>query len=140
MAYKPIEEYGMIGDLRTIALVGMDGSIDFMCFPHFDSPTLFAAMLDEEKGGHFSISPVVEGARQKQLYLPDTNVLVSRFLSEDGVGEVIDFMPIGQARHTHAIVRRVQGIRGPPDETVLDRPRGVGQRGAQRPPVPGNRI
>ncbi|MDX1584255.1 MAG: glycoside hydrolase family 15 protein, partial [Thermoanaerobaculia bacterium] len=113
MAYSPIEDYGMIGDLRTIALVSMSGSIDFMCFPHYDSPSIFAALLDEKKGGHFSISPAIEGARQKQLYLPDTNVLVSRFLSEDGVGEVIDFMPIGQARHTHAIVRRVKGIRGP---------------------------
>jgi GH15 family glucan-1,4-alpha-glucosidase len=113
VSYKPIEDYGMIGDMRTIALVGTDGSIDFMSFPHFDSPTLFAALLDERKGGHFSISPVVRGARQKQMYLPDTNVLMSRFLSDDGVGEVIDFMPIGQARHTHAIVRRVKGIRGP---------------------------
>ncbi|HUP50701.1 MAG TPA: glycoside hydrolase family 15 protein [Thermoanaerobaculia bacterium] len=113
MTYKSIEDYGMIGDLRTIALVGMDGSIDFMCFPHYDSPTVFAALLDHRKGGRFRISPVVEGSRQKQLYLPDTNILVSRFLSEDGVGEVIDFMPMGQARHTHAIVRRVKGIRGP---------------------------
>lgn len=113
MAYNPIEDYGMIGDMRTIALVAMDGSIDFMCFPHFDSPTIFGAMLDEKKGGHFSISPLIDHARKKQLYLPETNILMSRFLSEDGVGEVIDFMPVGQAKHTHAIIRRVKGIRGP---------------------------
>ena len=113
MAYKPIEDYGMIGDLRTIALVGTDGSIDFMCFPHFDSPTIFAALLDDEKGGRFRISPATDGARLKQLYLPDTNVLVTRFLSDDGVGEVTDFMPVGQMRHTHTIVRHVKAIKGP---------------------------
>jgi GH15 family glucan-1,4-alpha-glucosidase len=77
MGYQPIENYGIIGDLRTTALVGLDGSIDFMCFPHFDSPTLFAAMLDDGKGGRFKIAPkVTEGVRHKQLYLPDTNVLL----------------------------------------------------------------
>ena len=113
MAYKPIEDYGMIGDLRTIALVGLDGSIDFMCFPHFDSPTAFASMLDDTKGGRFQISPAVDGARLKQMYLPDTNVLITRFLSESGVGEVTDFMPIDDLPHTHAIVRRVTCVNGP---------------------------
>lgn len=112
MAYKPIEDYGIIGDLRTIALVGVDGSIDFMCFPHFDSPTVFAALLDDVKGGRFQISPALKDVRFDQLYLPDTNVLMSRFLSENGVGEVIDFMPVGRARHTHTIIRRVKGVRG----------------------------
>lgn len=113
MPYKPIEDYGIIGDLRTIALVATDGGVDFMCFPHFDSPTIFAAMLDDADGGRFEIAPVADGARHKQLYLPDTNVLVTRFLSDDGVGEVTDFMPVGEVRHTHAIVRRVKGVRGP---------------------------
>ena len=113
MAYKPIEDYGMIGDLRTIALVGVDGSIDFMCFPHYDSPTVFAGLLDEKTGGCFRIAPVVEEVRQKQMYLPDTNVLITRFLSEHGVGEVTDFMPVDQPRHTHAIVRRVTCVKGP---------------------------
>lgn len=113
MAYKPIEDYGMIGDLRTIALVGIDGSIDFMCFPHFDSPTIFGAMLDEKKGGRFAIAPAVDGVRQKQMYLPDTNVLITRFLSDSGVGEVTDFMPTDQPHHTHAIVRRVTCVKGP---------------------------
>ena len=113
MAYKPIEDYGMIGDLRTIALVGVDGSIDFMCFPHFDSPTVFAAMLDEGKGGSFSITPAVDGVRQKQMYLPDTNVLITRSLSQGGVSELTDFMPTNQPHHTHAVVRRVTCVKGP---------------------------
>lgn len=92
--YKPIENYGIIGDLHTVALVGMDASIDFMCFPHFDSPSVSPALLDHEKGGRFQIAPVLEGARQKQLYLPDTNILLSRFLSGAGVAEVSDFMPL----------------------------------------------
>ena len=69
MGYQPIENYGIIGDLHTVALVGMNGSIDFMCFPRFDSPTIFAAILDEHKGGRFQISPVRDEARLKQIYL-----------------------------------------------------------------------
>jgi GH15 family glucan-1,4-alpha-glucosidase len=70
MPYQPIENHGVIGDLRTVALVGMDGSIDFMCFPDFDSPTIFASLLDDQKGGHFQIAPVLDRVRHKQLYLP----------------------------------------------------------------------
>jgi len=73
--YQPIENYGVIGDLYTVALVGMDGSIDFLAFPHFDSPTVFAALLDSKKGGRFQIAPQLADARQKQLYLPDANIL-----------------------------------------------------------------
>src|SRR6266852_285169 len=91
MTYQPIENYGMVGDLHTVALVGMDGSIDFMAFPHFDSPTIFAALLDHRHGGRFHIAPVLGKARQKQIYLSDSNILISRFLSEDGVAEVSDF-------------------------------------------------
>ena len=94
MAYQPIENYGIIGDLHTVALVGMNGSIDFLSFPHFDSPTVFAALLDDQRGGHFELAPVLSDARQKQIYLPDTNVLISRFLSDEGVAEVYDFMPL----------------------------------------------
>ncbi len=113
MDYQPIENYGVIGDMETVALVGMDGSIDFMCFPHFDSPTIFAAILDHEKGGRFRIAPVLEGARQKQLYLPDSNVLLSRFLSEGGVAEISDFMAVvGDGGHLHDLVRRVKTVRG----------------------------
>jgi GH15 family glucan-1,4-alpha-glucosidase len=113
MEYQPIENYGVIGDLHTVALVGMDGSIDFMCFPHFDSPSIFAAILDHEKGGRFRIAPVLDGARQKQLYLPDSNILLSRFLSEQGVAEISDFMAIeGSGDHWHDLVRRVKTVRG----------------------------
>jgi GH15 family glucan-1,4-alpha-glucosidase len=112
MTYQPIENYGIIGDLHTVALVGMDGSIDFMCFPHFDSPTIFAAMLDHQRGGRFQIAPVLGEAHQKQLYLPDSNVLISRFLSEEGVAEVSDFMSVAETGHTHKLVRRAKTVRG----------------------------
>jgi len=107
MVYKPIESYGVVGDLHTVALVGMDGSIDWCCLPHFDSPSIFAAILDEKKGGFFKIASLHE-AQRKQMYLPDSNVLVTRFVSPDGVGEVIDFMPIqdpSRGKKTHHIVR-----------------------------------
>ena len=77
MDYQPIENYGVIGDLCTAALVGMDGSIDFMCFPAFDSPTIFAALLDRDKGGRFKISPAAGEFKQRQRYLPDTNILLT---------------------------------------------------------------
>ena len=79
MPYQPIENYGVIGDLHTVALVGMNGSIDFMSFPHFDSPTVFAALLDEEKGGRFQIAPMFAASNHKQLYLPDTKCAVNPF-------------------------------------------------------------
>ncbi len=110
--YQPIENYGVIGDLHTVALVGMDGSIDFMCFPEFDSPTVFGALLDREKGGRFQLAPVLEGAKQKQMYLPDTNILLSRFLSEEGVAEVSDFMPVEEVGWAHNLVRRAKTVRG----------------------------
>jgi GH15 family glucan-1,4-alpha-glucosidase len=114
MAYKPIESYGVIGDLHTVALVGMDGSIDWCCLPHFDSPSIFAAILDERKGGFFKIASLYE-TQHKQMYLPDSNVLVTRFLSREGVGEVVDFMPVedpSRGKKTHQIVRVVRAVRG----------------------------
>src|ERR1700739_2632815 len=78
--FLPIENYGVIGNMRSIALVGTNGSIDFLCFPNFDSPTVFAGLLDAERGGHFRISPELDGMGTKQLYLPDTNILLTRFL------------------------------------------------------------
>ena len=112
MTYQPIDHYGIIGDLHTVALVSTDGSIDFLCAPHFDSPSVFAALLDEQRGGQFQLAPLLDGARGKQLYLPDTCVLLTRFLSEEGVAEVSDFMPIAEARHAHAVVRRAKTVRG----------------------------
>lgn len=124
MAYQPIEDYGIIGDLHTVALAGMDGSIDYMCFPHFDSPTVFGALLDDDKGGRFKIAPPqMDDVRLKQMYLPDTNVLLTRFLTQDGVGEITDFMPVGEMRHTHVLVRRVKAVRGPFDFHLECRPR-----------------
>ncbi len=115
MGYQPIENYGLIGNMRTTALVGMNGSIDWFCFPHFDSPSVFCSILDEKKGGHFKIAPRANGITHKQYYWPDTNVLVTRFLSPDGVGRIIDFMPVGVKETDvgyHGIIRRVQSIRG----------------------------
>ncbi len=76
MAYQPIENYGIIGDLRSTALVGMDGSIDWLCLPRFDSTSVFAAILDDQKGGRFKVAPIGEGVSHKQFYWPHTNVLV----------------------------------------------------------------
>ena len=112
MPYQPIEDYGIIGDLETVALVGRNGSIDFLCFPDFDSPTVFAALLDEEKGGSFSISPSLTGARPRQMYLPDTNVLLTRFLSADGVAEISDYMAVEAGETGHDLVRRAKTVRG----------------------------
>ena len=84
MAYAPIEDYGVIGDLHTVALVGKHGSIDWLCFPHLDSPSVFAAILDDAKGGRFQIAPQDGGVTHKQLYFPDTNVLITRSLSPQG--------------------------------------------------------
>ena len=81
MSFQPIENYGVIGNMRSIALVGMTGSIDFLCYPHFDSPTVFAALLDDERGGRFEIQPELKERRVRQLYLPETNILLTRFLA-----------------------------------------------------------
>jgi GH15 family glucan-1,4-alpha-glucosidase len=110
--YNPIGEYGIIGDLHSVGLVGMDGSIDFLCLPHFDSPSVFAALVDAERGGRFQIAPLLAGAARKQLYLPDTNVLLTRFLDADGVAEVSDFMPVDDAGQAHTVVRRAKTVRG----------------------------
>jgi GH15 family glucan-1,4-alpha-glucosidase len=79
----------IIGDLNTIALVGLNGSIDFMCFPDFDSPSIFAALLDAEKGGKFQIVPAFIEMKSKQLYLPDTNILLTRFLSSEAANVIM---------------------------------------------------
>jgi GH15 family glucan-1,4-alpha-glucosidase len=115
MPYLPIHDYGVIGDTHTVALVGLNGSVDWMCYPHFDSPSLFAALLDDEKGGRFQIAPNRRDVAHKQMYLPDTNVLMTRFLSPDGVAEVTDFMPMGKAVGSHGhhqLIRTVEVVRG----------------------------
>ena len=121
--YQPIENYGVIGDLNTVALVGMDGSIDFMSFPNFDSPTIFAALLDDRDGGRFRIAPMLDNPQQRQLYLPDTNVLLTRFLSNEGVAEISDCMPIQEMGHAHDIIRRIKTVRGEINFRMICQPR-----------------
>ncbi|MEJ1237399.1 glycoside hydrolase family 15 protein [Chryseolinea sp. T2] len=111
-SYQPIENYGIIGDLNTIALVGLNGSIDFMCFPDFDSPSVFASLIDASKGGFFRISPKENGLKNKQLYLPDTNVLLTRFLGKGGIAEITDFMPVESMNVGKELVRTVSCVRG----------------------------
>jgi GH15 family glucan-1,4-alpha-glucosidase len=112
--YPNISDHGLIGDLQTAALVTTDGAINWFCCPRFDSPSVFASLLDADKGGHFTISPERGDYVTKQLYLPDTAVLVTRFMTPDGVGELHDFMPIAGKRVTdrHRIVRQLRVVRG----------------------------
>jgi pentatricopeptide repeat protein len=113
--YPLIADHGLLGDLQTAALVATDGSIDWFCAPRFDSPSVFGALLDHGRGGHCRVRPTVDVFTSKQLYLPDTAVLVTRFLTDAGVGEVIDFMPVAAATTAvdrHHIVRMVRCVRG----------------------------
>jgi len=115
MAYLPIEDYGIIGDMRTCALASKNGSLDWMCYPRFDSPSIFAAILDENIGGRFQIHPTEDVLRYQQFYWPETNVLVTRFVCECGVGEIRDFMTLdGDANnndHRTRVVRQVMCVR-----------------------------
>src|SRR5688500_2364188 len=114
MPYQPIENHGLIGNLRTAALVGMGGSIDWLCLPRFDSPSVFAAILDDRKGGRFRIAPSDDGVRPAQNYWPNTNVLITRFMHAEGIGELVDYMPVGGAGGGAAdqLVRRVRVVHG----------------------------
>ena len=125
MAYQPIENYGIIGNMRTVALIATNGSIDWYCFPHFDSPSIFGAILDDNKGGRFQIQAVGEDVRHKQLYLPSTNILVTRFLLRDGIAELEDFMPVGlppDSRWYHHLYRRIRCVKGSVRIVVTCRP------------------
>jgi len=124
--YLPIAEHGLVGDLHTVALVGTNGTIDWYCCPSFDAPSVFGAILDKDTGGFYALRPSVDDWTAKQLYFPDTNVLITRFFTEDGVGEVQDFMPIegvATADHRHRIVRRVVVVRGQMDFKIEVQPR-----------------
>jgi GH15 family glucan-1,4-alpha-glucosidase len=110
--FQPIHNYGVIGNMRSAALVSTAGSIDFFCFPEFDSPSVFAALLDTAKGGAFTICPEREGYNAKQMYIPETNVLLTRFLSDDGIVELTDFMPVDETRQRHCVMRRVTVVKG----------------------------
>ena len=125
MAYQPIENYGLIGNMRTVALVGMDGSIDWFCYPHIDSPSLFGAILDDKKGGRFQISADGDRRAAQTIYLPSTNILVTRFLLTDGIAEVEDFMPVGippDSPGYHHLYRRVRCVKGAVRVSVACRP------------------
>jgi len=127
VAYRPIDSYAIIGDMCSAALVNLDGAIDWFCMPRFDSPSVFAAILDDKKGGSYQIAPVgwADGAC-KQYYWPNTNVLVTRFLLEEAVVEVIDFMPVSPGRRDsnddRTIVRRIHAVRGKPTMRMTCQP------------------
>lgn len=113
--YPPIADHGLIGDLQTSALVGLNGTIDWFCTPRFDSPSIFASLVDSENGGSFRLAAADKHAVIKQLYLVDTAVLITRYLTDEGVGEVIDFMPIKDPKvacDNHRIVRIARVVRG----------------------------
>jgi GH15 family glucan-1,4-alpha-glucosidase len=113
--YPPIEDHGLIGDLQTAALVTKDGSIDWFCCPRFDSPSVFASLLDQQRGGYFRVAPRTSSYASRQLYFPDSAILITRFMTEDGVGEVVDFMPVRQGLQptdNHQLVRMVRCVRG----------------------------
>lgn len=112
--YPPIAAHGLIGDLQTSALVTSDGTIDWFCSPRFDSPSIFGSLLDRDRGGHFSVRPRADTFETKQLYFPDTAILITRFLTENGVGEVVDFMPVTSAMPSdrHRLVRSLRCVRG----------------------------
>ncbi|WP_329581773.1 glycoside hydrolase family 15 protein [Streptomyces sp. NBC_01361] len=113
--YPPIADHGMVGDLQTAALVSSDGVVDWFCSPRFDSPSLFASLLDHDRGGHFAITVEGPDVTTRQLYLADTAVLITRFLTPHGVGEVVDFMPLDRpetATDRHRLVRVMRVTRG----------------------------
>ena len=135
MAYKPISDYGLIGDMHSAALVGKDGSIDWCCFPRFDSPSVFAAILDDRKGGRFQIAPL-DPYQVTQSYLPNTNILETTFTTDTGQVSVTDFMPLGNGQHTdgcpHEIHRIVRCHRGEVRLFCLFEPRFNYARGRTR--------
>ncbi|KAI0671268.1 glycoside hydrolase family 15 protein [Trametes maxima] len=114
--YIPIADHGLIGNLRTAALVSTDGSVESYCVPNFDSPSIFARILDKDKGGHFSVTPTTPFTT-KQSYLPNSNILQTKYLNEQGVATVTDFLPRQPSSATTRpllawLIRRVEVIRG----------------------------
>jgi GH15 family glucan-1,4-alpha-glucosidase len=123
--YPDISDHGLIGDLQTAALVSSDGTVDWLCLPRFDSPSVFASLLDADKGGYFRIAPDTTDHVTRQLYLPDTALLVTRFMTPNGVGEVVDFMPVAGQIPTdrHRLVRLLRVVRGTMRFVMEVRPR-----------------
>ena len=125
--YPLIADHGLVGDLQTSALVSSRGVVDWFAAPRFDSPSIFAALLDHDGGGYFRLAAEHPEGKWKQLYYPDTAVLVTRFMSPDGVGEVIDWMPPDRTRtptDRHTLVRAVRAVRGTVQFALECRPRG----------------
>jgi GH15 family glucan-1,4-alpha-glucosidase len=123
--YPKIGDHGLIGDLQTAALVTTDGCVDWFCVPRFDSPSVFASLLDADQGGFCRIAPDRDDYVTKQLYLPDTAILITRFMTPDGVGEVHDFMPIAGSAATdqHKLVRNIKVVRGTMKFRIQIKPR-----------------
>jgi GH15 family glucan-1,4-alpha-glucosidase len=123
--YPDISDHGLIGDLQTAALVSTDGTVDWFCCPRFDSPSVFASLLDAERGGYFRVAPETSDYVSRQLYYPDTGMLITRFMTPDGVGEVTDFMPVVGTTPTerHRLVRQLRMVRGVMTFVMEVRPR-----------------
>ena len=139
MDYKPISDYGVIGDMHSAALAGADGSIDWLCFPRFDCPSVFAALLDAKGGGRFRISPADPQTRSTQAYLPDSNVLDTKFRAGRGAVTLTDFMPVGRklTDAAHELVRVVRCTSGEVDMRLMFQPRLDYGRGRTRVTVDG---
>jgi GH15 family glucan-1,4-alpha-glucosidase len=134
MPEPSIADHGLIGDLRTAALVALDGTVDWLCVPRFDGPSVFAAILDGERGGHWRLAPTCDVSATHQFYFPDSNVLITRFLTEDGVVEVQDLMPVGATDDAlpRGLVRRVVAVRGAMELATEVAPRfGYGEHAAE---------
>ncbi|MFK3791985.1 glycoside hydrolase family 15 protein [Pseudomonas piscis] len=110
---RPIDAHGIIGDMRSAALVDDQGSIDFFCWPEFDSPTIFCALLDSPSAGIFQLAPALANARRQQIYLPDSNVLQTRWLGNEAVVEVTDLLAIDEdVELLPLLIRRVRVVSG----------------------------
>ncbi|WP_028622623.1 glycoside hydrolase family 15 protein [Pseudomonas sp. Ant30-3] len=108
-----IAAHGIIGDMRSAALVNDKGSVDFFCWPEFDSPSIFCSLLDTPEAGIFQLAPDLPDARREQIYLPDTNVLQTRWLSAHAVVEVTDLLPIGDSEDDlPVLMRKVRVVSG----------------------------
>jgi GH15 family glucan-1,4-alpha-glucosidase len=106
----PLEQYGLIGDFQTAALVGADGSIDWLCLPRFDSGACFAALLGSDENGHWRIAPRAEKPKTTRRYREGTLILETLFETAEGAVRLVDFMP--PRAHQPEIVRIVEGVRG----------------------------
>lgn len=115
-AHRPVADHGIIGDLHTVALVARDGTLDYLCWPNLDSPTVFADLLDPGSGGHFSVTPDMDGAHRVQLYVPDTNILLTRWMGETASAEIVDLLPFTDTARggvqPRGLIRQVTATRG----------------------------